>query len=106
MMAGAYIFICSYYLLLVYRQQLVLYVCVCISVLILCDFAGLRTFSRRTMKLTGSPNLRLLEYGEFPSFCCSLEPSIMFSLSVFIMLNLAGISIVLLMTEGMPSNAD
>jgi hypothetical protein len=58
------------------------------------------------MKLTGSPNLRLLEYGEFPSFCCSLEPSIMFSLSVFIMLNLAGISIVLLMTEGMPSNAD
>jgi hypothetical protein len=105
MMAGAYIFICSYYLLLVYRQ-LVLYVCVCISVLILCDFAGLRTFSRRTMKLTGSPNLRLLEYGEFPSFCCSLEPSIMFSLSVFIMLNLAGISIVLLMTEGMPSNAD
>jgi hypothetical protein len=31
------------------------------------DCSGLRTSSRRFMKLTGNPNLRLLEYGRFPS---------------------------------------
>jgi hypothetical protein len=46
------------------------------------------------MKLTGNPNLRLLEYGEFLScvVCSNLSES------VTMMVNLAGMSIVLLMT--------
>lgn len=68
----------------------------CVSVVILCELAGSRTFSRRSMKLTGNPNLRLLEYGEFPSCVCLNLPERI--LSVTMMLNLAGTSIALLTT--------
>jgi len=54
------------------------YICVCVCIVIFCGLAGLRTFSRRSMKLAGNPNLRLLEYGEFPS-CCLLKSSRKFS---------------------------
>jgi len=73
------------------------YICVCVCIVIFCGLAGLRTFSRRSMKLAGNQNLRLLEYGEFPScvVCSNLLES---SLSVILLSNLAGMSIVLLMT--------
>lgn len=66
-------------------------------IVILCGLAGLRTFSRRSMKLAGNPNLRLLEYGEFPS-CVVCSNPLESSLNVIMMSNLAGMSIVLLMT--------
>ena len=60
-------------------------------------FAGLRTFSRRSTKQTGNPNLRLLEYGKFPScVVCQNLPESSHCMSWY--WNLAGMNIVWSMT--------